>query len=230
MIEDYRAKHPNPMRVFVPAEQVSTGGYRPTLDWSEAGKPPRLQLAILVGEFSYNLRAALDYLVHQLAALDGAAPRFRNFPIELDPKKWQKRRTTWLKGIRDEHVKVVERHQPFAGAHWLHLLKTINNPDKHQALTVVVSEFTGELSISKDKLVPVPGDDDRLELQQDNQNIAFHLIDRLPLEASLHILLFEMAKLLDDFRPIFGDKSTFTVNDPHAAITSGQHISTDAAT
>lgn len=97
VIEDYRANHPNPMRVFVPTEQVSTGRYRPMFDWAETGEPPRLQLAILVGEFSYNLRAALDYLVHQLAALDGAAPRFRNFPIEVDPKNWQKRRTTWLR-------------------------------------------------------------------------------------------------------------------------------------
>lgn len=225
LIESYRREHPTPVRVLLPKEQLGANEYAPILDWGPAGTPPRLELAILVGEIAYNLRAALDYLVHRLAALDNAGHRLRYFPIEDDPTKWKKRRATWLKGIRDSHVDMIRHYQPFEGASWIQLLKTINNPDKHQALTLVVSQFSAPLSISEDRLHPIPGDEHHLEVVQPEQKVEFLLMDYLPLELSLHILLFEMAELVKDFRPVFGDRQTFDVNDPGAQISPSQQIS-----
>lgn len=216
--QQYRDDHPHPVRIFVAKDRAESESFAPTFDWSSSGTPPALDVAILVGEFSYNLRAALDYIVHQLAKLAGAGYRMRYFPIETKPLKWKERRKTWLEGIPDDHVEIVCRYQPFNGAHWLEVLKGINNSDKHEGLPVVISQFTGPLFISREQLVEVPGDDDRLELPQPDQTIEFLLTNDLPLEPTLHILLFEMSKLLDDFRPIFGDRQTFTVNDPGAVI------------
>lgn len=218
MIDRYRSNHPSPMRMFVPKSQVESGRFSPRLDWSESGKPPRRELAILVGEFSYNLRAALDYLVHQLAALNGAKYRFRYFPIETTRKKWKQRRSTWLDGLDDKHIALISGYQPFSGAHWMELLKVMSNHDKHQSLNVVVSRFGGPLTISKEKLIPVEGEQDVLEHPLPDQRVDFLLIEKLDLISTLHIILFEMAKLMDDFRPLFGDRQTFTVNDPQAIL------------
>lgn len=219
-IDAYERDHPDPVQILIPRDQVGAPGYRPIIDWSRSGDPPRAQLAILVGEFAYNLRAGLDYLVHQVAQLDGAAHRFRYFPIDDDPELWDKRRSTWLAGIADEHVDLFRRHQPFAGGRWLALLKAINNPDKHQNLTVVTSQFTGELTLIEDNLRPVPGRDGVVELIQSGIKIEFLLLDQIEVQLGLHIILFEMSRLLDDFRAVFGDGESFTVTDPGVRIES----------
>lgn len=218
VIASYRREHPNPVRILIPEEQVATGQYRPILDWASGGIPPRLELSILVGEFAYNLRAALDYLVHQLARLDGASARHRYFPIERDPKQWAKRRDSSLAGIKDEHVEIVLRHQPFRGYKWLSLLRAINNPDKHQSLTVVASEFTTALTIVSDHLVPASDHQGFFEVVNEGQAVRFLLLDSIDLETTLHALLFRTASLLDEFRPVFDDRESFSVSDPGVEI------------
>lgn len=113
---------------------------------------------------------------------------------------------------------MIAGYQPFSGAHWMELLKLLSNHDKHQSLNLVDSEFSGPLTISKEKLIPVQGRTDVLEHPLPSQRVDFLLIEKLPLLSTLHIILFEMAKLMDDFRPIFGDRQTFTVNDPGAVL------------
>ncbi len=218
VIASYRREHPNPVRVLIPEEQLATGEYRPIFDWASGGIPPRLELSILVGEFAYNLRAALDYVVHQLARLDGAPARYRYFPIERDPKQWSKRRESWLAGIADQHVEILLRHQPFRGQKWLSLLKAINNPDKHQSLTVVTSEFTTDLTIVRDRLVPASDHERFLEVVNEGQEVRFLLLDSIDLEAALHALLFRTARLLDEVRPVFDDHEAFSVSDPGVEI------------
>ena len=66
-------------------------------------------ISILIGEVIYNLRAALDYLIYDLAWLEsGRVIDGTQFPIEDTVKGFSRRRNTFLKGLRDKHIAAVE--------------------------------------------------------------------------------------------------------------------------
>lgn len=94
-------------------------------------------ISLLVGEIIYNLRAALDYLIYDLARLDsGQVVKRTQFPIEDTVDKFERRRNTFLKGVSDEHVAAITKLQPCDGCNWTKTLASISNPDKHRHLTV----------------------------------------------------------------------------------------------
>jgi hypothetical protein len=94
-------------------------------------------IKILVGEIIYNLRAALDYLVYELAYLDsGEIKNGTQFIIEDREKVFQRKRNSKLKGVSDEHVAIIERLQPYNGCDWTRILRELSNPDKHRRLTI----------------------------------------------------------------------------------------------
>ncbi len=101
--------------------------------------PVPLLIPVLVGETIYNMRAALDYLVYELARLDsGKIQNGTQFPIEGNKERfWEERRETYLKGVCDEHVAHIERLQPYEGCEWTKMLRDLSNPDKHRALTPI---------------------------------------------------------------------------------------------
>ena len=95
-------------------------------------------LSILIGECIYNLRAALDYLVYELAILDsGQIQDGTQFPIESTPARFESRRNTYLKGLSDEHKEMIKTLQPFPERNWTSTLQSVSNPDKHRTLTIV---------------------------------------------------------------------------------------------
>lgn len=104
-----------------------------------------LDFAIIVGEAVYNLRSALDYLVYELARKDsGSEKSGTQFPIEdvradaLNVKRgFEARRKTYLTGLNDRHIIMIERLQPYNGVGWTETLREISNPDKHRRLTAV---------------------------------------------------------------------------------------------
>ncbi len=94
--------------------------------------------SILVGECVYNLRAALDYLIYELAFLDsGQIQQGTQFPIEDTPSGWNGRKATYLRGIFDPHKAIIKTLQPCDGSNWTKILRDISNPDKHKTLRVV---------------------------------------------------------------------------------------------
>ena len=94
-------------------------------------------IKILVGEITYNLRAALDYLVYELAHLDsGEIKNGTQFPIEDCKDRFERRRNSFLKGVNDKHVAAIERLQPCSGCNWTRILRDLSNPDKHRQLTI----------------------------------------------------------------------------------------------
>jgi len=97
-----------------------------------------LMFSILVGEVCYNLRAALDYLVFELAKLDsGAEQEQTQFPIADDAGKF-KEQSQRLKGLKRTHVKAIESLQPYNhGCEWTRRLRDWSNPDKHRTLARV---------------------------------------------------------------------------------------------
>jgi hypothetical protein len=101
-----------------------------------------LMFSILVGEVCYNLRAALDYLVFELAKLaSGAEQKRTQFPIEDDPAEFPEGR---LKGLTRAHRTAIEALQPYNGCEWTRRLRDWSNPDKHRTLAPVQieQEFT----------------------------------------------------------------------------------------
>lgn len=104
-----------------------------------AAAPPPI-FRILIGEIVYNLRAALDYLVYELAILDsGSSKSGTQFPIEQTAKGFADRRRRFLNGLTDDHVAAIERLQPYAGSEWAGRLASLSNPDKHRHLTATAS-------------------------------------------------------------------------------------------
>jgi hypothetical protein len=92
---------------------------------------------ILVGEIIYNLRASLDYLVYELARLDsGKIIDGTQFPIEDKKEVFWGRHRSYVKGLSDKHIAMVEVLQPYNGCNWTRTLRELSNPDKHRQLTM----------------------------------------------------------------------------------------------
>jgi hypothetical protein len=102
--------------------------------------------SIRIGEIVYNLRAALDYLIFELAGLDtGCIVEGTQFPIERNKKgfKWRIR-GGWLDGLNVTHVAAIEALQPYSGCQWTAILRDLSNPDKH--IHLVPSQAEHELT------------------------------------------------------------------------------------
>jgi hypothetical protein len=92
-----------------------------------------IRLGTLVGEISYNLRSALDYLVYALAELDSKGPqKGTQFPIMDAAKDIVGRGKAMLIGVNAVHVAAIERLQPYNGCHWTGRLRDLSNMDKHR--------------------------------------------------------------------------------------------------
>jgi hypothetical protein len=108
-------------------------------------------ISILVGEIVYNLRAALDYLVYELAFLDsGSIQDGTQFPIEDTKSRFDAHKTWRIKPRRNKpgkpgyiqflnaaHQAAIERLQPYPTRNWLARLRDISNPDKHRKLILI---------------------------------------------------------------------------------------------
>jgi len=91
--------------------------------------------SVLTGELIYNLRAALDYLVFELARRDaGTEQDGTQFLIEDSPAGFARRSKTYLRGVSDPHRTAIEDFQPYKGVHWTRRLRELSNPDKHRKL------------------------------------------------------------------------------------------------
>lgn len=126
--------------------------------------PPTIPL--LCGEVVQHLRSALDYLVYELALLDSGHVNERTqFPIEDDEKRfWKSRRDTFLAGLSDEHVAVIEKVQPYQDVTWTRTLRDLSNADKHRTLVI-----TGHNTALEATLESVPGDDGELAVKLTTQ-------------------------------------------------------------
>ena len=97
-----------------------------------------LEANAVVGDIINNLRAALDYLVFELAKHnEGKEVSNTQFVIEDDPKQFEGRKKSNLKGLSDHQVSIIEALQPYNGGDWMRVLVNISNPDKHRHLTAV---------------------------------------------------------------------------------------------
>jgi hypothetical protein len=174
--------------------------------------PLDLKFSVLVGEICYNLRAALDYLIYELARLDTGSIRKRTkFLIEDCPKQFVGNIKDM--GLTAAHVAAVERLQPYRGCEWTATLRDISNPDKHRTLIAIQAEH--ELTVhpvDKDHVQDfedLPGVVRTIVTAADEVYVKIHLTTALqfgdgsPVIEPLARILEEVARTLEMFRSDF---------------------------
>ena len=172
-----------------------------------AAPPP--EISVTIGEVVYNLRAALDYLVYELAILDsGKVVDGTQFPIVKKPEDFKGVRRKFLRGLTDDHVAAIERLQPYKRPHWLWALRALSNEDKHRTLSLI--GYVGEVRVlglgaTEEEAAALggyrmPGDEVSMYYPAP---ILISFIDRTPIEESLQQFLTETRKVLEAFDPEF---------------------------
>lgn len=95
----------------------------------------------LVSEYALHARAALDYIVYDIAFHNhGEFKKGTQFPIHSLPEKfpWKMDETSGVRGVgclqhlHPEQVALIERFQPYNGFPLLHVLHGLSNRDKHR--------------------------------------------------------------------------------------------------
>lgn len=160
--------------------------------------PP--SFGIRVGEAIYNLRAALDYLVYELAILDSGGVQYgTQFPIEDSIGGWQCHRQTRLRGLSIKHQAAIELLQPYKGCNWTKTLRDLSNPDKHRTLTIVRLGplITNTNAFSGSGIVTAPP----MVYRQFSFDIVFD--DGGRVIETLQDLQSNIASVLDGFNPEF---------------------------
>lgn len=111
-------------------------------------------LSAPLGEFFYNVRCALDYIVYELITLADNPVSARNaFPIYTTCSRYRDEAPRKIKGVSPETVAVFKQLQPFYGPNsnpldpaWrdperepLAVLQRLNDRDKHRTLALIES-------------------------------------------------------------------------------------------
>jgi len=101
---------------------------------------------LLISEFAFHARVALDYVVFALARRDtGIEQEDTQFPINESPEAFARngKKGGCLEHLTVEHRTMIERFQPYQGfrLHCLRTLHKLSNSDKHRYLAHI--GFTG---------------------------------------------------------------------------------------
>lgn len=183
------------------------------LDWSDAVQPDTGALSICAGECIYNLRAALDYLIYNLAWLDsGRQVDQTQFPIVDKSASWKQQRGNRLKGVNDDHAKTVSEYQPFSGCDWTRRLREYSNADKHRTLVHVTPEWNSEFNFEKDQAAPHPRDPSKLVLPSEVV-IRLTFFDGARFPETLKEMVLETAALLERFQGDFGERDRWSYRE-----------------
>jgi len=151
----------------------------------------------IIGGFANALRSSLNYFVAQLAKVDSGSPANRSvqFPIEDCPKLFKKHRTTYLKGISDEHVTLIERLQPYNGCDWMKTLQLLSNIDKHRGLVAAVPVAS---SVANNASTPLVSEPRKVKMDiQITVDITFS--DRTRVIETLEVIQLRVTDALDQF-------------------------------
>jgi hypothetical protein len=178
--------------------------------------PVPLRYSILVGETLYNLRAALDYLVYELARHDaGTAQERTQFPITMTPEKFAGEQRDRLKSLSVEHVAMIEKLQPYPDrkeCEWLADLQKLSNPDKHKTLTAMPTLLLGFVELLRFN-PRLSGDDGPIRITQDIHgqdiyvkyplHLAVSIDDGIPVDDVLGLLKLRVRQTLERFKSEF---------------------------
>lgn len=142
-------------------EEPSAGGLEVKLFAVDSGiGDPPVSIRLLAGEVIYQLRSALDHLIHQLVILNGQAVKLHNsrshqFPIFETREGYVKRAPRMIDGVSKAVAQMVEDAQPYKRLpnapkqHSLWRVQDLNNTDKHRLIPITVvgvEQITGRES------------------------------------------------------------------------------------
>ena len=173
-----------------------------------------LLFSILVGEICYNIRAALDYLIFELARLDsGKIQEGTQFPIDDQNKNFAGNGHRRLIGLDARHIALIEALQPYNGCNWTRLLRDISNPDKHRNLSFAQGDFELQVFPATDRLHfldlpgkissarhPITGAEVHV---QTNLTLEVQFSDGTPVVQSLEEIKTQVAATLEAFKADF---------------------------
>lgn len=166
-------------------------------------------LSLIVSDCIHNLRAALDYVVYELARKDSGLsdPDGTLFPIAATEDKFIEVRKARLNGkgplryLSAAHVDAIEAYQPYKGVQWTETLRDISNPDKHRKLSQPRSGrrvHLGGPGRTRETFKGVgPGRSD-MELER-RVAVRIFFRDRRPVIETLDVMQREVASLIDFF-------------------------------
>ena len=115
-------------------------------------EPVPLELSVILGEWLYNLRSALDYIVWATAVYDsGQLPppgeSELQYPIYDNPRSWESNLRR-LKSLARHHRDMLEKMQPFNSpdpdANYLGWVNRLARSDRHRRLSVITA-YVAEL-------------------------------------------------------------------------------------
>jgi hypothetical protein len=111
-------------------------------------REPPAELSLILGEFLYELRAALDNALYAVAIIDSGQDPPPNasaleWPICADEQSWERHRRHRLNGLSTELQDALHAIQPFQAEHtsWncLRILNDMARTDRHRAVHFVTS-------------------------------------------------------------------------------------------
>ncbi len=165
--------------------------------------------AVTIGEIAYNCRAALDYLVAELArgANRGREVRRTQFPMEDRPDMFEARVTgvhpdnptrrvdRYLHKVPPPAVAMFRNLQPFAGCEWTTLLRDVSNPDKHRFVPRISSNESFENTVYDPTTKTLHG---RLVV-----NVVFEHNREIDVVSGMSLIQRQTAHLITGFAPAF---------------------------
>jgi hypothetical protein len=138
-------------------EHLATGPHQVSVEVDDAGwgrivftrhREPPAQLSLILGEFLYELRAALDNTLYAVAIIDSAQnppPKASalEWPICADKQSWEAHRGRRLDALSTELQEALHAIQPFQAEfpRWncLRILNDMARVDRHRAVHFVTS-------------------------------------------------------------------------------------------
>jgi len=190
----------------IPASQSNDDRMKLLLDLNASVTPEARRL---VSEYALHARAALDYIVFDLALHNhGVEKKHTQFPIHSSPQDfpWKLDETTGIrkgidcvKHLNPEQVALVERFQPYHGFPLLHVLHELSNRDKHRHFVQIGT--TGLTS-----QVPTPSTDPatgsaKMEMKL-HRSFQVLLADGNDATTSLRILQTQLTQILAAFNKL----------------------------
>jgi hypothetical protein len=124
----------------------------PTIKYTHPDRRLLAETSVLIGDATYNMRAAMDYIVYAIAVTNNRYRHVANtqFPIEDSAGMFEARRTgvradgkrcaRYLTKVPPGAVDLIRKLQPFEGVEWTRTLRELSNPDKHRTLTSLQSK------------------------------------------------------------------------------------------
>lgn len=170
--------------------------------------PP--ELSVVAGEIVYNLRAALDYLIYELAYLHRGRPcDGTQFPIEDSKKGFKARmygsrkRPGFIQHVKPRHIAALKRLQPCYGCDWTQRLRDLSNPDKHRRLVTTAGPRI-DMAIAKTTTTTLDEDTGLQKVEMDLKSTYYITFeDGANVVHTLGELGTQVAATLEQFKPEF---------------------------